>query len=277
MDYKGNQFEDDDEDEGYPNKSKTGKRVKKIFKYLMYSISFLIYAVVLFSIFSTCDPGMITKMHFSDQAREMAERNPDNFVVYSVKPAKFMDYYGTVQLKSIYYAETANEFEIGIQFNLQKISDGKVDDALVFVLTDNEGNYYPVVNIVTGSNRKYGYARVSFGGVSLALEENKYIKSAETSRDFESDYEEMFISKAESTLSDDINDESEDKEEIGTGVNYKLSIYSYDKIIKKGYASVTNGLVNIDYESFLNDPVAPITTLRVYNNNTVVYLEDYKR
>ena len=261
MDYKGNYFKDDDEEQDYPHQSKAGKRIKLIFKIFIYSVSFLIYAVVLFMIFSSCEPKMINSMYFSDQAREMAQNDTEAFEVYKLQPSDFMNYDGSLQLKSIYYADKAKELEVGVQFNLKKITDGKVEDALVFILTDSEGNYYPAVNMVYDSNRKYGYARVSFKVDTIDIEQNDYYKFT-TSFDFLSDYE---------------FGGSPEEEELETGISYMLSIFSYDTIIKKQYAYNENGVVNINYEEFANDPITPISEHKIYNNKTVIFSQKYSR
>lgn len=262
-----NNYDDDSEEELYPHQSKTQKIVKYTFRYTLYAISFLIWIILLFSVFSSCDPGMFNNMFFSDQAREIAEKEQNSFDVYNIQPAVDMNYLGTVQLKSIYYAADADELEIGIQFNLEKVAGGKLDNSLVFVLTDDNDNYYKAVYMVTDSNRKYGYARVSFAGVVLDLENNKYFDYT-TSYDYNSEYNAMFTSGD--------SEESKSAEDEYVGVTYKLSIYSYNKIMEKGYATVENGIANIDYKKFINDPVTEIDVFNIYNNNTVITTEDYK-
>lgn len=265
MDYKGNYFIDDDQD---PHQSKTGKIIKKTLKILLYSISFLIYGIVFYMIFSSCDSGIIDDMYFSDEARETARNNPGSFAVYKLQPSEFMNYDGSIELKHIYYAETANELEIGIKINLKKITKGKKENALVYVLTDSEGNCYTAVNKVTDSNRKYGFVRISFAEVDLSINQNKYYKYT-TSYDYISEYEDRNI------YTNNTSNESSEEEEEDAGVKYTLSIYPYEKIMEKSYAHIENGIVNIDYAEFEKNPVKEITKHIVYNNNTVISLEEY--
>ena len=61
MDYEGKYFPD--EDDG--RQSKTGKTVKKIFKYLIYGISFLVYAILIYRIIATSDLDLVEQMIFT--------------------------------------------------------------------------------------------------------------------------------------------------------------------------------------------------------------------
>lgn len=268
MDYKGNYFKDDDEN-GYPHSSKTPKRIKLFFKIIMYSISLIVYVIIFFVIFSSCDPGMFDDMIFSERARGIAE-NSDSFNVYKLQPTDFMNSSGSVQLKNIYYADDADELEIGVMFNLKKITDGKVNNALVYVLTDSNGSVYNMVNIRTASNRKYGYARVCFDRVKLDIVENAYYKFT-TSYDFESEYKEMLEAESDEDSSDQESDIIDD------GTVYTLHLFSYQKLLDKGYLTIhENKVAVVNYDAVLIEKLNPITELKVYTNNTVITTDEYK-
>lgn len=262
-----NNYDNDTEEELYPHESKTHKRIKYTFRYLLYGISFIIWGGIFFLIFSTNDPGMFNDMYFTSEAHAIAESNPDSFTVYNIQPTVDMNKLGTIQLDNIYYADTVDELEIGVMFNLDKITGGKLDDALVFLLTDSDGNYYKAVNLVTDSNQRYGYARVCFDKVALDVESNKYYNYI-VSYDFESEYAAMFVS--------DTSKETSEEAEEKAGTTYTLGIYSYDKIMKKDYATLSDGIVNVDYARFLDDPVTEIDTFKIYNNNIVITEEDFE-
>jgi hypothetical protein len=266
MDYKG--YNDRDEEELDPNnpwQTETTKKVKRIFKIILYSISFIVYTVVFFVIFSSCNPGMFDKMFFSEHARQQAQQNPGSFMVYKLQPRDFMNYDGSIELANMYYAKNAEELEIGVKYNLKKITDGRVEGALVFVLEDSNGNYYTTVNEVYDSNRKYGYARVTFGSVKLTLPENAYYKYTESY-----DYLKEYNAKSNTSSTNSENEEN-------NGVTYHLYIYSYDKLVNNGYAEKDeNGSLRIDFKKIKENEVKEISVHEIYNNNTVITLEDYQ-
>lgn len=262
-----NNYNDETEEELYPHESKTHKRIKFAFRYSLYGISFLVWGILLYLIFSTNDPSMFNDMYFSDEAHALAEKNPDSFTIYTLQPTVDMNDLGTIQLDHIYYADTVDELEIGVKFNMDKITSGKLENSLVFVLTDSFGNSYSAVNIATDSNNRYGYARICFNNVSLDVEINKYY-SYIVSYDLESEYAAMFVSNTSQETSEEV--------QVRAGNTYTLSIYSYDKIMAKGYATVSDGVVNIDYARFLEDSVTEIDSFKIYDNNTVITSEEFE-
>jgi hypothetical protein len=274
MDYKGySDRDDDEEDPNNPFQTKTSKNVKRAFKIALYSISFFIYGVIFFVIFTSCEPGMFGKMYFSEQARSMPAQNPASFAVYKVQPQDFMNYDGSVELDNIYYARNAKELEVGVKFNLQKITGGKLDNALVFILADSKGNYYTSVNQVSESNRKYGYIRVSFGGVNLDLQSNSYFKYTD-SYDYYSENKTATESQSNLLNESDVSS-AEDPEK--DGVSYTLYIYSYDIISGKSYVTKDDkGNLKIDFAAFKEDKVNEISKNIIYNNSTVISDEKYK-
>lgn len=258
MDYKGNYFKDDDEDLS-PFPSKNAKRIKKAFKILLYSISFLVYGMIFFAIFTSCEPGMFSKMHFSDSARQKASDLALDFEVYGVHPTDFMNYDGSIQLRHLFYAESANELEIGIQFNKKKITDGETQQALACILSDSDGNFYLLANEVTGSNRKYGYLRVSFGVETIVIKDNYY-------------YDYIFFDI------NNFNNRDKDDTPHSKGVEYTLAIYDYKKLSDKGIVfSDTKNIYEVDFASLKEAKVEPITSFVVYNNNTRISESQYQK
>lgn len=167
MDYQGNNFpEERDERE-----SKTYRTVKGIFKWTMYGISFLVYAIIFYLLFANRDSKILDRMYFTEEAREIAASESGEFEVYRINSADFMNYYGTLQLYSNYYAEDAKVLEIGLKYNAKELADGKTD-SFYYTLTDSDGNEYECTNIVTDSHGRYGFARVCFSGVDLKLDLN---------------------------------------------------------------------------------------------------------
>jgi hypothetical protein len=273
MDYKG--YNDIDEEELDPNNpwdTASVKRVKRIFKILFYSISFIIYAALFFVIFTSCDPGMFDKMFFTEKTRSMAQQSPDTFKVYKVQTKDFMNYDGSVELANIYYAKDSEELEVGVKFNLKKLTNGKIEDALIFILKDSNGNYYTTVNEVYDSNRKYGYARVTFSSVKLDLQQNVYFKYTESY-----DYSSVIKANEDKVLKTD-GAAKESENEADKGIVYELYIYSYDYFLSKDYVSKDDdGNITIDFTQLKEDKdLTEITKHEIYSNNTVITLEKYK-
>lgn len=167
MDYQGNYFpEDRDERE-----SKIYRRVKGAFKWTMYGISFLIYIIIFYVIFSNRDSKILDDMYFTPSVVQQAEEQGDDFRFFCINASDFMNYDGTVQLYHIYYAEDCDTIEIGVKVNTKKLTDGD-SDGLRFVLSDSNGNTFEPANIVTDAHGKYAFARVCFENVDLKLDLN---------------------------------------------------------------------------------------------------------
>ncbi|MDD4422424.1 MAG: hypothetical protein PHD46_05255 [Eubacteriales bacterium] len=266
MDFNKNYDETDEE--LYPRESKTHRTVRYIFRYTLYGISFLIWGIIMYLLFSTKEPGMFDDMIFTSETHAAAKKDPDAFTVYNIQPRTDMNYFGSIQLHNIYYADTVDQIEIGVMFNLDKITGGKTENALVYILKDSKNNYYDMVNLVSDSNSRYGYLRVCFENVSIDLEKNKYYNHI-ISYDFESEYNALF--------ENDISKDTSEQEERETGITFTLSIYYYDEIISKDYAQLQDGIVKIDYERFSDDDtITNVDSFSIYNNNTVITYENFK-
>lgn len=268
-----NNYDNDSEEELYPNQTKTGKIIKYTFRYILYGISLLVWVLIFYLVFSSKDPGMFKKMYFSENTRQEAKKDPGSFEIYAVQPFKYMNETGTIEYDNIYYSTKTKELEVGVQFNLKHITGGKVNDALAFVLTDSNGKCYKAVNIVTDSNSKYGYAKVTFAEVAFELDKNKY-------------YNYHLTSYTASDFKVELAPESETVEEfVNNGVTYTISIYSYEELKNKKYAYVENGIINIDYEAFklaqsdlslTYDPVSSIDSRVIYHDNIPLIYKKYK-
>lgn len=172
MDYKGNYFPDDDEQQESTvmPPSKAGKAVKKAFKIALYAIAAFVYIILFWRIFTACDPDMYTHVYFSDKTA-----SAEGVTVYRVQPPQFMGYYGRVQLDGNVYVGETNELELGVKVNLDGTEYGD-KDRLVYILRDSHGTEYGITAFHDELKGKYYYARVCFGDVKLALDDNYYIR-----------------------------------------------------------------------------------------------------
>jgi len=246
MDYKGNYFNDDEDESTVMPPSKAGKIIKKILKILIYSISALIFIVLFWSIFRSRDIALYSTKYFSDATNSLEQKT-----YYEIIPTgdnSSMSYKGRVQLGNIYYVPESGEMEIGVKMNLAD-TEYKDPARLVFVLKDTHGTEYEITAFNEGSTSKYCFARVCFGNLNIDIEQNYYYKKVEA-----------FYRGAELDYSVD---------EQNAGLIYKLYIYEKDD---DGNLVLLDDLIDKDYqrgESDIDD-----SGLKVYDNKTIVQTED---
>ncbi len=176
MDYEGRYFPKDDEREAKEKSSKAGWIIRKVFKYIFWGICALVWGVIMYRIFTSGDAAIYKKMFFSESAVSLAEQIGDDFTVYDVQVASTMNKNGTIQTRFIYYAEDAEDFEIGLKYRMNAFT-GNTDESLpfTFMLTDESGNEYELSNTVFDVKNNYGFARLCFSGVDIDISENCYI------------------------------------------------------------------------------------------------------
>ncbi len=167
MDYQGNYFPEEQDE----NESKTYRVVKGIFKWTLYGISFVIYGIVLFLMFINRDSKILEKNYMGELA-VFEGVDTDDLELYRINTRIFMNDDGSLQLHNVDYSDEYNVIELGIKFNAKKLTDEKYTDSLDYVLEDSNGNNYKMVNIVTDSGGRYGYARVCFEGPKINLDSN---------------------------------------------------------------------------------------------------------
>ncbi len=185
MDIEGKHFPDEEDE----HSSKIGKRIGKIGFRVLVICSALVYIVCFARIFSSCDAPLLEEITFSDKAVQKYNESPSDFVVYKINTRDFMEYYGTITLSDVFYAETAGELEIGIKYNT-KITDAEKQNVsvdsettlsefpLVYKLTDQKGNEYQICNRINTEKGSYKFERVSFSGLKIDFT-NNYLNKGE--------------------------------------------------------------------------------------------------
>ena len=195
MDIEGKHFPDEEDEYSI----KTGKKSKKRFGKIVFRVlaicSALVYILFFIRIFSSCDSTLLEEVTFSDKAVGIYYESPKDFVVYKINTKDFMEYYGTITLSNVMYAQTAGELEIGVKYNT-KITDPAKQNVsvenpenipefpLVYKLKDQKGNEYPVCNRVNVEKGSYKFERISFSGLKIDFTDNylntdKYYASGE--------------------------------------------------------------------------------------------------
>lgn len=195
MDYQGNYFPEEQDE----NESKVYRNVKRIFKWTMYGISFLVYGILVFILVINSDSDIIETNYMTD-INELENVNTDDIELYRINTRVFMNDLGSLQLYNVDYAPKYGLIEIGVKFNVNKLlnadHDERVDaflnsnesydtgldyfissgedyeNSITYLLTDSNGNTYKMVNKVNDSGGKYGFARICFEGVNFDLKSN---------------------------------------------------------------------------------------------------------
>lgn len=245
MDYKGNYFPDDDEQQESTvmPPSKTAKTIKKIFKIALYSISAFVYVILFWRIFSSCDPGFFKTPIFSQKTIDAGDVS-----IYYVQTQENMGYYGRVQLGGNAYADETDELELGIKINLDGTEYGD-KDRLVFVLSDSHGTEYEISAFNDTVNDNYYYVRVCFEDVKLDLDANYYIKMQRMFEEGE-------------TFDDDVDSWPE-------GLIYRLYIYEKGD---DGEMTLLDDLIDHEYLQGKKDYEE--NGLKIYSGVTVVTYDD---
>ena len=173
MDYRGDYFADD-ENEGLSKKAIKRKKIRRI---IFYGLVFIIYLIVFIRFARSCDADLINNVYLSSEARQ-AYRSGAELTVYRVNTKEFMNYDGTLQLKNVVYAESANEMEIGVKYR-EKDGTPENEFTLSYSLDDNLGNRYEICGRVSKKKNGYVYERISFKRVKIDLEYNYLNRSSE--------------------------------------------------------------------------------------------------
>ncbi len=163
MDYQGNYF-DEERDE---NESKTYRIVKGIFKWTMYGISFIIYAIIIYMMIANRDSKILKRNYMLEDT----ETSKD-VVLYRINTSLFMNDDGSMQVYNVDYAPEEQLIEIGVKFNAKKLTDNERIDSLKYVLTDGNGKTYVLTNAVFDSGGRYGFSRVTFKDIEIDLGSN---------------------------------------------------------------------------------------------------------
>ena len=175
MDYQGNYFPEEHDE----NESKTYRIVKGIFKWSMYGISFILYAIIIYMMFVNRDSKILDRNYMVDS------QNTDDVSLYQINTKIFMNDDGSLQLHDVDYYEELGYIEIGIKFNAKKLTDGIYSDSLEYVLTDSDGKTYNLVKLTNDKGGRYGFERICFEGVSIDMESNDLRYDLEQEHDFE--------------------------------------------------------------------------------------------
>lgn len=177
MDYKGDYFPDE---ELLDMRWTSGKVVKAVFKSFIYFCAIALYLVIFFRMFVSCEAGLVKDTYLSPEAREIYLSNKQDFPLYRVDSKYTSSESGEVMLRRMVFAPKVNEFEVGVRFNSRKLTGGDLDRPLSYVLRDNKGNTYEMVNRESTSRFEYGYERVCFKGITIDVADNVSYREPES-------------------------------------------------------------------------------------------------
>lgn len=166
-------FNDQDFDEVRDDReSKSFRIVKRTFKFILYGASALVWILIFAVIFATRESDLLDDMIFTQETQKIAE-SKDDYQVDQIIVSDFQnersDKIIKISSNTCYYARETGELEMGIQYNKQ-LTDSDVTDSIQFVLQDQNGNIYPVLQTEEDSIGRFGYIRVCFGGIKIPTE-----------------------------------------------------------------------------------------------------------
>ena len=167
MDYQGNYFPEEHDE----NESKVYRTIKGIFKWSMYAVSFVIYAIIFYMMIVNSD-SYILKKNYMGELNEFDAVEVQDIELYRINTRIFMDELGTVQVYNIDYAHEFDVIEIGVRYNSKKLTDGNQGDCLNYILYDSDGNRFPIEKHVIDGGGRYGFARICFTDVDINLDDN---------------------------------------------------------------------------------------------------------
>lgn len=170
MDYQGNYFPDEHDE----NESITYRRIKGFFKWTMYGISFLIYAIIIVTLIANRNSSILETNYWA-KLTGVDGFDTDEAVMYRINTKDFMEEYGALQLHNVDYSDEYGILEVGVKFNAKKLTNGDYTHDTKYVLTDSNGNTYSLANVETDGRGRYGFARLSFTGVDIDLDSNDLI------------------------------------------------------------------------------------------------------
>ena len=164
MDYQGKYFPDERDE----NESKIYRTVKGIFKWTMYGISFLIYAIIFYILISNRDSKILEKNYFAELLP--SETQKESLELYRINTRIFMNDDGSLQILDADYSDEHNIIEIGVKYNAKKLTNGSTDNALAYKLYDKDGNVYTLSKTVFDDHGRYGFAKLCFTGIDIDLD-----------------------------------------------------------------------------------------------------------
>lgn len=167
MDYQGNYFPKEHDE----NESVTYRRIKGLFKWTMYGISFLLYAVIFVVIFTSRDSKILEKNYVATM-NDFSSIDTKTVELYRINAKEFMNEDGSLQIYNVDYYNDLKAIEIGLKFNAKKQTNGDKGDCLEYKLVDSENNSYTLSNKITDDGGRYGFSRLCFTGIDIDLSSN---------------------------------------------------------------------------------------------------------
>ena len=155
------------------SESKGFRVAKNIFKGLLFGASALVWILIFWVIISTREPSFYKSMIFTDRTAAAAKAN-EALPVWQIHVATWMNYDNSIAVSGVWYSPDTEELELGFRFNTKllkrKDTNGvSFEDALLYALTDKDGNPYTAVNVKDTIIGRYHYYRVCYSGVRITM------------------------------------------------------------------------------------------------------------
>lgn len=195
---------DDFHDEEYDNeydsvrgkKNTFGKILKKTVIFCLEFLAILVFAVLIWRVFSTNDPKTVTKFLWNEAGIEAYNKTPGEFLAYEYDHNNNLTPDGKFAASSVYFVPLTGQFQITLRYNdstvkylieelmnehgLSKegvaeefgITENTEKELFVFTLTDNLGNTYTDYEYISDTRYMYNYRRLIFDGIDMSAARN---------------------------------------------------------------------------------------------------------
>ncbi|MBQ9746324.1 MAG: hypothetical protein IJW21_05830 [Clostridia bacterium] len=169
------------------------RALKFALKMFGYFLVFMVFAVLLWRIFSSKLPSAASKVIWTKNSYAAYEQLGDDLLIYTQDVGTVYDKDGKFSLYEFHYIPAANEVQFTVRFNQSTIdklaeelteekrkemgeafteADAITDEMLgdmpfAFVVRDDFGNVYTAYEYTTFTKNRYTYVRVAFSGIDL--------------------------------------------------------------------------------------------------------------
>lgn len=186
------------EDEEFKSRSVIGKifsfrALKFLIKWIGYSLIILVFALLLWRIFSSKLPKAASQLIWTEQAYSSYEELGKDLLIYTQDVGTVFDKDGKFSLYSLHYIPAVDEIQFTVRYNkstLDKLAEELTEQAqkelgesftdadivtaesftempFAFKLRDNLGRIYTDYEYTTFEKGRYVYVRIAFSGVDV--------------------------------------------------------------------------------------------------------------
>ena len=140
--------------------------VRKILKYIVFSISAAVYIVFFVRFFVSCDADITDDVFLTPEQKIKFEDLSLDYPLYHYQPTAWTSDDGTVQIKNIYYLEPINTLELTVRHRIDAYNPNSDTYPFTFkVRVSGDVEYETVPEIKLETRYGYTYARLIAEGI----------------------------------------------------------------------------------------------------------------